>query len=103
VNTGEVFGYELDPEVPVWAAALIVLVAYSIAVSPFRAMQKWFERSAQPGAYAFWNAVVSLVAVAVIFWFASNHIPEIREFVQRVPHLFRDFMLVIRDVMTKEG
>jgi phage shock protein PspC (stress-responsive transcriptional regulator) len=102
VNTGEVLGWELDPDVPVWAAALILLVAYQIVVSPFRAAQHWYghARPGQPAPYAFWNAAVSLIALAVIFWLASNHIPEIREFLQRAPDLFRDFIWAVRDALS---
>ncbi|MEX2273658.1 MAG: PspC domain-containing protein [Vicinamibacterales bacterium] len=105
VNTGQVLGWELDPDVPVWAAALILLVAYSIVVPPFRAMQYFYERprAGQPAPYAFWHAAISLVAIAVIFWVASNNIPEIREFLQQVPDLFRDFTSALRDALTREG
>jgi phage shock protein PspC (stress-responsive transcriptional regulator) len=102
VNTGEVLGWELDPDVPVWAAALIVLVAYQILASPFRAVQQWYAHAGegQPAAYAFWNAVISLVALAAIVWIASDHIPEIREFLRRLPDVVRDFIWTVRDAIS---
>jgi hypothetical protein len=50
---------------------------------------------------AFWNAVVWLLGLAVALWIASDHVPEIREFVQRVPPLARDFGLAMRDLFAR--
>ena len=33
---------------------------------------------------AFWNAVIWLVGLAFVIWLASDHIPEIRDFLQRL-------------------
>ena len=95
VNHERVLGWELNPDVPLWAAVLILLIGYQILVSPFRAVEKWAE--AQPGWHSFWGAVVSLVTLAFLLWFASNHMPEGREFVSRVPDLFQDFIHDLRD------
>jgi hypothetical protein len=51
--------------------------------------------------FAFWNAVVWLVGIAFAVWLASEHLPEIREFLRRLPQLFRDFGLTIRDLMAR--
>ena len=95
VNDERVFGWELDPDVPLWAAVLILLVAYQILVSPFRAVEKWAE--SQPGWHSYWGAAVWLLTLAFLFWFASNHLPEVREFVDRVPEVVRDFLDDVRE------
>ena len=104
VNTGAILNWELPPEVPMWAAVLILLVAYQIAVSPLRAVQHWGQIP-QPGVppawFAFWNAVVWLIGMAFVLWIASNHIPEIRDFLQRLPELFREFAQTMRDLVTR--
>jgi len=51
--------------------------------------------------FAFWNAVIWLCGMAVAFWMASNHIPEIREFVQRLPGLVRQFAEAMRGVVSE--
>jgi phage shock protein PspC (stress-responsive transcriptional regulator) len=104
VNTGTVLRWELPADVPVWGAALILLIAYQIAVSPIRAVQQWTalpRPGVEPAWFAFWNAVAWLVGLAFVVWIASNHIPEIREFLRRVPDLFRDFTWTIRDLMDR--
>jgi len=53
-------------------------------------------QSGQPGPYAFWNAVIWMMGMAFVVWIASNHMPEIREFIQRLPPLIRDFTAAVR-------
>ncbi len=99
VNTGAILGWALPPDVPVWAGALMLLIAYQIVVSPIRAVQHWSWQAwsgGQPGPYAFWNAVIWLLGIAFVVWLGSNHIPEIREFIQRLPPLFRQFVEAVR-------
>jgi phage shock protein PspC (stress-responsive transcriptional regulator) len=104
VNTGAILNWHLPPEVPVWAAALILLVGYQIAVSPLRAFHRWnpVPRSgAEPAWFAFWNAVTWLIGLAFVMWIASNHVPEIREFLHRLPDIVRDFASAIRDLVAR--
>jgi hypothetical protein len=55
----------------------------------------------QPGWYAFSNAVVWLIGMAFVIWIGSNHLPEIREFLQRLPQLVRAFADAIRDIFQR--
>lgn len=95
VNDRAVLGFEVDPDVPVWAAALVLLVAYQVFAAPFRAAR------AAPWAQGGWpglaSAAIWLVGLAFALWIASNHMPEVREFVSRVPELMRDFFEDVRD------
>ena len=104
VNTGSILSWHLPDDVPLWAGALILLVGYQIVVSPIRAAHHWAARpQAGPIAQwlAFWNAVVWLLGLAFALWIASSHVPEIREFAQRVPPLARDFGLALRDLFAR--
>jgi phage shock protein PspC (stress-responsive transcriptional regulator) len=103
VNTGAVFNWTLPAEVPMWAAALVLLIGYQVVVSPLRAVGQWGLRTGGPeqASFAFWNAVVWLIGLAFAIWLASDHIPEIREFLRRVPDLVRDFAWAVRDLFNK--
>lgn len=104
VNTGAILDWQLPPDVPVWAGALMLLVAYQIAVSPLRAFHKWHAMprpGVEPAWFAFWSTVTWLVGAAIVVWIASNHIPEIREFLQRLPELIRDFAYAVRDAFDR--
>jgi phage shock protein PspC (stress-responsive transcriptional regulator) len=102
VNHGGVLGWMLPPDIPLWAAVLIVFVAYQIVVAPFRAAGMWGTPAA-PGSpqalFAFWHAVAWLIGLAFIVWIASNHLPEIREFLQRIPDLVREFVHAMRSLL----
>lgn len=100
VNTGTVLDWPLPPDVPVWAGALILLVGYQIVVSPIRALQHWSwgpRPDGRAGWYPFWNVVIWLIGMALVVWLAADHIPEIREFLHRLPAIIRDFAETIRD------
>jgi hypothetical protein len=104
VNTGRVLDWSLPPDVPLWAGVLILLVAYQIVVSPIRAVQHWswnWRADGQPAPHAFWSAVVWLIGMAFVLWMASNHIPEIREFVQKLPPLVQQFANAVRDFFSR--
>src|SRR6266545_3714022 len=75
VNTGAILGWPLPAGVPVWAGALMLFVGYQI--------------------------VVSLMGTAFIIWIASNHIPEIREFILQLPPLLREFVDAIRHLFSR--
>lgn len=100
VNTGTILDWELPPDVPLWAGALMLVVVYQIAVSPLRVFEKWHtipRPGVQPAWLAFSMTVTWLVGAAFVVWIASNHIPEIREFLERLPELIRDFAFTVRD------
>ena len=99
VNTGAILGWQLPPDVPLWAAALMLsrLSDRRLAI-PGRTALVWRSGAgAGAGWFAFWNAVIWLIGLAFVVWFASDHIPEITEFMQRMPHLFREVMYAVRD------
>jgi phage shock protein PspC (stress-responsive transcriptional regulator) len=100
VNTGAFMGRELPHDVPMWAAVLTLLIAYQILVSPLRVASQWSQT--RPGWYAFWNAAIGLAGMAFVVWFASTHKPEIQDFLQRVPEIFRDFAYAIRDLFARD-
>ena len=104
VNHGAVLNWELPEDVPVWAGALILLIAYQIAVAPLRAYHNWTalpRPGIEPGWLAFWNSVTWLMGLALVVWIGSNHLPEIRDFLRHVPDLFRDFAHAMRDLFTE--
>jgi phage shock protein PspC (stress-responsive transcriptional regulator) len=104
VNTGRILAWRLPDDVPAWAGVLILLVGYQIVVSPIRAVQHWswnLPGPGQPGLYAFWNAVIWLTGMAAVVWIGSHHIPEIQEFVRRLPELVRQFADAMRNLVTE--
>jgi hypothetical protein len=102
VNTGTVFYWQVPPDIPLWAAALALFVGYQIVVSPFRAAHQWaWHSGAQPAAawLGLWHMVLWLAGLAIIVWVATNNVSEIGEFFVRLPHLFREAMYELRDLV----
>jgi phage shock protein PspC (stress-responsive transcriptional regulator) len=94
VNTQGILSWPLPPDVPLWAALLILFVAYQVVVSPIRMLEQWTKYAGagmEPATVAFWNAVAGLTALALAVWIASQHVPELREFVQKVPDVVHAF------------
>jgi len=104
VNTGGVLDWRLPEDVPLWAAVLILFVGYQVVVSPVRtAQQFWRPLDGAPSPWAFWNAVVWLIGMFVVVWLASHHVPEIREFLQRLPPLIHDFAQAMHDFWARHN
>lgn len=106
VNTRAILSWRLPDDVPLWGAALGLLIVYQVAVSPLRAARHWAAipaGTAASASVAFWHAVAWLTGLAFAIWLASDHIPEIREFLRRVPELVRDFALAMRDLVQRLG
>jgi phage shock protein PspC (stress-responsive transcriptional regulator) len=104
VNHGGVLGWMLPPDIPLWAAVLIVFIGYQILVAPFRAAAMWGTPAAPGGApalFAFWQGLAWLIGLAFVVWIASDHVPEIREFLQRMPEVFREFIQAMRRVLSR--
>ena len=104
VNTGAILNWPLPPDVPVWAAASILLIAYQIVVAPVRAAQHWSWQppaGAQPPWYAFWQAVSGLLGLAFVIWISSEHMPEIREFLRQLPGLIQEFAQAVRNLWVR--
>jgi hypothetical protein len=99
VNTGGILDWRLPPEVPLWAAALIVLIGYQMVVAPLRVAAHITSYPVSDAApwFAFWNAVVWLVGLAFVLWIASDYTPEIVDFLRRLPDLFREFVRAASD------
>jgi phage shock protein PspC (stress-responsive transcriptional regulator) len=89
---GNLFGVALPANVPVWIAAVLLLLGYGILAGPLKAARRFYYWGCgKPGgamATAFvLDATVWLVVVLALVWMAIHYFPELREAVQGVPPL----------------
>jgi phage shock protein PspC (stress-responsive transcriptional regulator) len=90
--TGAVFGLALPANVPVWVAALLLVMAYGILACPLKAARHACYRGLGQSRWA-WSfvflldAVVWLAVVTVLLWLAFHYFPELREAVRSIPSL----------------
>jgi phage shock protein PspC (stress-responsive transcriptional regulator) len=90
--TGALFGLALPANVPVWVAALLLLIAYGILTWPLKAARRasyWgLSRSNWAGSFLFLlDAVVWCAVVAALIWLGIHYFPELREAVGSIPSL----------------
>ena len=90
--TGTLFGLALPANVPVWAAALLLFIAYGILVWPLKAARRacyWgLGRPSWAWSFVFLlDAAVWLAVVAALLWLAIHYFPELREAVRSIPSL----------------
>ncbi len=91
VSNNEVFGYPLPPGVPVWAWILMALFGYQIIASPFRFARRAAWYPCGPPYSAVIGPFVGVLWIAVLLvagWWAYDHLPQVQDFIQRVPEIW---------------
>jgi phage shock protein PspC (stress-responsive transcriptional regulator) len=88
--TGTVLGLALPANVPVWAAAVLLFIAYGILAGSLKTTRRLCHWGAGPpqGAWSLLlllDAVVWLGVVAVLLLLAVHYFPELREAVHGIP------------------
>jgi phage shock protein PspC (stress-responsive transcriptional regulator) len=82
--TGAVFGVALPSNVPVWLAAIVLIVLFGLVVGPLkmaRRMCYWgLGRPKWTWSFVFLlDAVVGIAVATALLWLAVLHFPELRE------------------------
>ena len=95
LSTGAVFGMSLPANVPVWAAVLLLFIAYGILAGPLKAARRlcyWnLGRPRWTWSFVFLlDAAVWLTVAAVLFWLAVHFFPELRVAIQSLPAVAHD-------------
>jgi phage shock protein PspC (stress-responsive transcriptional regulator) len=94
-TTHEIFGYPLPPGMPLWAAFLLLIVGYQVATGLVAALLRPVLIGYGPP-HAIWlgqffNALW-LVALGLSVWWGYHHVPEVHDFIQRVPAIWNDIV-----------
>lgn len=91
VTGNELYGYPLPDGVPVWAWVLLLLFCYQVIASPFKFAARSARYAYAPPYPVVFGPFVGLLWMAVLLvagWWAYEHLPEVQEFVQRIPDLW---------------
>ena len=91
-STHELFGYALPPGMPFWAWIIVVAVVYQVIASPFtfarRASLYPYAPSPQAVMFAPLIGFLWLAAIAWSVWWGYHHVPEVQQFIDRIPHVW---------------
>ena len=82
-STGSLLGWQLPPDIPLWAAIVIIILVFSAITSPLRHARKAiFRYNSGPDMHWIFGTyqLLTLGVWASVCWFAYTHIPEVREF-----------------------
>ena len=90
-TTGAVSGWTIPPDMPFWVAVVILVVLFAIATSPLSAARHISYRAyGHYPMFAILNGVVWMVVVGVLLWYGSQHQDDVRDFIQRLPDMWRE-------------
>lgn len=82
-SSGSLLGWQLPPDIPLWAAIVIIILVFSAITSPLRHARKAiFRYNSGPDMHWIFGTyqLLTLGVWASVGWFAYTHIPEVREF-----------------------
>ena len=85
VTTGAVFGLPLPADVPIWVAAIVLILAYNVVAWPLKALRHaWYWHAFQGPRFApplFWlgDTIASFGFVILMIWLADRYVPHAHE------------------------
>ena len=88
--TGMIFGLSLPGGLPVWVAAVLMIMLYGIVVGPMKAARRAYYWNGPRHAWSLLvliDALVWIVILAVLLCLAIHCYPELRQAVQTIPSL----------------
>ena len=94
LGTGAVFGRPLPGDLPVWGAAIILMLVYGIVAGPLKLARRACYRGMGPPGWS-WSlvflldAVIWVGVVAVLVCLAVHYFPEVRDAFHGLPDLVR--------------
>ena len=88
--TGGLFGQALPANVPVWVAALVLLIAYAVITAPLKMARRacYWGLGRARWLFSFVHLVDAVIWVAVVIallWLAIHFSPELRDALHSVP------------------
>jgi phage shock protein PspC (stress-responsive transcriptional regulator) len=98
-STGSLLGWQLPPDIPLWAAVLVIVLVVSAITSPLRHARKAiFYYNSGPDSH--WMAasyqLLSLAVFVFICWVAYTRVPEVREFFS---HFFLNWQMMMNNII----
>jgi hypothetical protein len=97
-STGNLLGWHVTDNMPLWAAVLVLVILFSALSSPLRHVRKaiYFNQdSYNLFWFTAWYETISFALFAAVCWLAYNHIPEVHSFFQHFMENMRTIWLNI--------
>jgi phage shock protein PspC (stress-responsive transcriptional regulator) len=94
VTHQQAFGAVLPDDLPLWLGIVIVVIVYQAIAWPLHTLRRssyYTVGGMYHGTVAALDGLLSLAFVLVGIWLALRYLPEVREFLQSLPDVFRSF------------
>jgi phage shock protein PspC (stress-responsive transcriptional regulator) len=91
-TTQSLIGWPLPSDVPVWAAMLVLVIAYQIVAAPLafaRHASRYAFGGRRPELMDTLGGFMWMAAVVTALWVGYHYVPALREFLQRMAQLAR--------------
>jgi phage shock protein PspC (stress-responsive transcriptional regulator) len=90
-TTHAIFGLAMPAGLPLWAAILIAIAIYTAVASPFHHVHRaaWYGDPSAVDWWGPWIGLLWLTAIAVSIWWGYRHVPEVHEFIERLPAVWQ--------------
>ena len=90
--TGTLLGLALPANVPVWAAAVLLLIVYGILMAPLKIARRicYWSLGGAKGTWSFivlTDAILWILAVAILLCLAIHYSPVVHQAIQSIPAL----------------
>jgi len=99
-SKGTLLGLALPAGLPVWAAAVLLIVFYNLMVWPvrfFRHAVYLSSNGASHAVYGCFDAIVGLSVAVLLLWYFTHHSPDLREALHNLPATLHHAADQIRD------
>ncbi len=90
--TGALFGMRVPIDMPVWAAILLLFIAYGILIGPLKFARRsyyyGFGESKQAWPYIYYvDTVIGIAVALVLVLLAAQYFPELRQAIHNIPDI----------------
>jgi phage shock protein PspC (stress-responsive transcriptional regulator) len=94
ISTGTVYAWRVPGEVPIWVAMLALVLIYNAFAWPLHAARR-ASYHVLGGPYVGWwyaagDGLLSVGFAILLLWFGYQHVPAVREFIQRLPAIWEN-------------
>jgi len=94
VTRQEVLGQPLPDDMPLWLGIVVLVLIYQAFLWPLHIARRsayYAIGGAYHGTVAAFDGLLSLGFVVLGIWLAYHYMPEVRDFLQQLPDVFRSF------------
>ena len=101
-SSGTILGVALPAGLPVWVAAIVLMICYGLISWPLKAARQafYFGGPAAGAPFALFcliDACIWIAVVGVLFWLAVHYLPQARDALHNIPSVIHEMIDSVRN------